>query len=842
MKIRILVVISLLVLPIVSCTDRFDKNRFLAACQFSIEDNILSDADEYNEVYSDRWRTPEKDSLYKLFVRTHNYELNLKICHSYGKGYFLRSLGRGVDSLLDDNFFARAIKNSCDRDEIIKLVLINGWDKPYSLQKIIGEECLKEKYYVNDSLKYIALNYAIDGNCCSEDFNIEVVRDYCKEKMRVATSVFGCDSYEAYNALFECSQFTQIGEEEEFAFVDSLFRYHKTHDKQYSLGLIENLYHDPLYMRYISSMIEWNFDYAYEILNFLTDEILNNEEDNKFFYDQYVGTDILLMYENARIRYILGDSSYQRWIEAAAQKSITYLSPTGGYTRLADYLEPDHDFLDSVVDLMEIAYNTPIDKDAYDIALFIKGTSALIAPDMIRMMKSRKNYDLINYVDSLRQNYRGFPFTGKDVWNSIGDDKTPYSKWSKRESYYEKELDAFLSLVEPNEVWKSSLMKFEDVLKALEPNESAVEIIKTFPLPAGDDVYYAIIANYGNPVPVRKKICDGPVLEQLIHDGHFYDNTSSSFYDNVIEPLLADVTGSTVYLSPVGLLSIVNMPYVSNGHGMRVSDKWDIRTCISTKSVCDNREKSSFKSIALFGGLEYEIGNRDSHFSKDKKVLRDVERAGFGYLPASLDEVEAIDSMANSHNISTLLFTGGNGTESEFRSLSGKDVAIIHLATHGFYYNTQEVESGGYINVIGKGLKALNRCGLILADSRDAWLNGIDRYDNDNGVMLGSEIANLDLLNTELVVLSACNTGLGDISNEGISGLQQAFKRAGVQKLLLSLKPVSDDATKLFMIEFYKHLFEENSIQQSFDAAVEKLKLHPVYSDPDYWTSYILLT
>ena len=87
-------------------------------------------------------------------------------------------MGRGLDSLLADNFFARAISTSVDRDEIIKLVLIYGWDKPYYVQKAIGEECLKEQYYVNDSLKYIALNYAIDGQYNQDIYNLDIIRDY----------------------------------------------------------------------------------------------------------------------------------------------------------------------------------------------------------------------------------------------------------------------------------------------------------------------------------------------------------------------------------------------------------------------------------------------------------------------------------------------------------------------------------------------------------------------------------------------------------------------------------------------------------------------------------------
>lgn len=753
----------------------------------------------------------------------------------------MRWMGRGTDSLLADNFFARAISNTVDRNEIIKLVLIYGWDKPYSVQKAIGEECLKELYYVNDSLKYIALNYAIDGNYNQGEYDMDIIRDYSRERMRVAAVVFGEDSPEAYNALFECAQLTQFENGKDIDVADSLFHFHMTHEKQYRQGRISDLYSDPLYRRYISSLASGDVIHASEILGYLTKEVVYNQDNDKTLYESFAESEILLMYENARLLYLLDDPSFQVWIDDAVRKSISFLSPNGGYVDLKDYLKPDHGFLRPLVDLMGVAYNTPSPEDAYNTALFIKGTSALIAPDLIRMLKSYGHEGLISYVDSLRQNYSGYPFAGMGLAEYFEDPVV--AAWLKRESFYEQELESFISGINPSVVWKHCLLKYDDVYRALSPGESAVEIVKTYPLSGGDEVYSALIINYGNPKPIRKELCGSQTLVQLFQTGHIYDNKPTPFYEQIISPLLSAVTGNTIYLSSTGLFSLINIASISNGQGVRVSDERNIINCISTKVICDERMSNAhvFPSIALFGGMEYEKGNHTSHFSRGNHLDRDIERDGFGFLPATLEEVEAIDSIANSHNIKSYLYTGTNGTEAEFRSFSGKAVSIIHLATHGFYYNTAETVSRGYINLLGNEENALNRCGLILADSQSTWKNGIDLYDNNNGILLGSEIANLDLLNTDLVVLAACNTGLGDISNEGISGLQQAFKRAGVHALLLSLKPISDDATKLFMIEFYNHLFSGEDIRKSYEAAINRLKLCPKFCDPDYWSSYIIL-
>ena len=226
--------------------------------------------------------------------------------------------------------------------------------------------------------------------------------------------------------------------------------------------------------------------------------------------------------------------------------------------------------------------------------------------------------------------------------------------------------------------------------------------------------------------------------------------------------------------------------------------------------------------------------------SRTVRVLRDVEREGFGYLKATLSEVLVINSLAEAKGIRSSYYTGEAGTEKAFRALTGKDVSIIHLATHGFYYNSERATQGDFVLKSDSGM-ALNRCGIVFSDCMEAWKNGIDPYDDNNGIMLGSEIASMDLTGTDLVVLSACNTGIGDITNEGISGLQQAFKKAGVKSLLMSLKPIDDEATEVFMTEFYKHLFNGRSKKESFDRAVKRLKSIAKYSKPGYWASYILL-
>ena len=135
----------------------------------------------------------------------------------------------------------------------------------------------------------------------------------------------------------------------------------------------------------------------------------------------------------------------------------------------------------------------------------------------------------------------------------------------------------------------------------------------------------------------------------------------------------------------------------------------------------------------------------------------------------------------------------------------------------------------------------LNRCGLMMTGGQKAWLGEEIPSEIEDGILLGSEIARMDLSSVDLVVLSACNTGLGDITNEGVSGLQKAFKQAGVKSIVMTLSKVDDNATIKLMSIFYDNLFAGLNKREAFNKAIEAMKKDPEYSDPYYWAPFVFL-
>ena len=111
----------------------------------------------------------------------------------------------------------------------------------------------------------------------------------------------------------------------------------------------------------------------------------------------------------------------------------------------------------------------------------------------------------------------------------------------------------------------------------------------------------------------------------------------------------------------------------------------------------------------------------------------------------------------------------------------------------------------------------------------------------ENGILTAREIASMNLCDLQLVVLSACQTGLGQLRDDGVFGLQRGFKKAGARTLLMSLWSVDDIATQTMMTAFYEELANGSSRRKAFHKAQNRMRADSRFSDPIYWASFIML-
>jgi CHAT domain-containing protein len=221
-------------------------------------------------------------------------------------------------------------------------------------------------------------------------------------------------------------------------------------------------------------------------------------------------------------------------------------------------------------------------------------------------------------------------------------------------------------------------------------------------------------------------------------------------------------------------------------------------------------------------------------------------RYGVKYLPGTLKEVQDISKRFDS---SPRVITDINGTEESFKSLVGTPIDIIHLATHGFFWSEEDAQKRKYvtflntadINMQSEEDKALTRSGLLFSGANIGLRGETLPDDVEDGVLTALELSNLNLGHVDMVVMSACESGLGETSEEGVFGLQRGFKLAGANTLLMSLWKVDDTATRLLMSEFYRNYLSGKSKQESLRLAQQWLREIPKYSSPEYWAAFILL-
>ena len=189
--------------------------------------------------------------------------------------------------------------------------------------------------------------------------------------------------------------------------------------------------------------------------------------------------------------------------------------------------------------------------------------------------------------------------------------------------------------------------------------------------------------------------------------------------------------------------------------------------------------------------------------------------------------------------------SGAVATEEEFKALDGRSPQVLHLATHGFFLPTTDTKRKNN-NDPNPGNNAFTvqqnpmfRSGLVLTGGNHAWKGDPAVPGREDGILTAYEIAQMDLSSTDLVVLSACETALGDLQgNEGVIGLQRAFKMAGVKQMIMSLWRVPDKETMELMTMFYRNWLGGQSTREALRSA--QLKMKEKYP-PYYWAAFVVV-
>ena len=442
-------------------------------------------------------------------------------------------------------------------------------------------------------------------------------------------------------------------------------------------------------------------------------------------------------------------------------------------------------------------------------------------------------------------------------------------------------------------------MAWQDVQKQLTSNEAAIEFVhfRLYDKEWTDTtIYAAMVLRPGMESPVWIPLCDQNELHSVLSTNSenteaqtqtIYSYRGNELYQLIwgkIEKELPDV--KTIYYSPSGLfhkIAINALP--TDNESVLLLDKYDLHLVSSTREI--KRIKKNITSITIqdtttvYGGLLYDslqaeqlaeakleqsvYAKPEQESSSDHKERIDKFRkpsnqrqlpkvdlreafSKWPYLNGSKIETEKIVKLLDNKQIPYKTYFGIMGNEESFKNLSGTKADVIHLSTHGFFLSDVERKDAEDVILQLGGNKAkpyensLLRSGLIMTGANEHWLNkeSIVEDDKEDGVLTADEISHLNLIKTKLVVLSACETGLGDVKNsEGVFGLQRAFKLAGVESLIMSLWQVPDEQTSELMSTFYDEWLGGKSRHESFKIAQQKVRQK--YLLPYYWAAFVMM-
>ena len=295
---------------------------------------------------------------------------------------------------------------------------------------------------------------------------------------------------------------------------------------------------------------------------------------------------------------------------------------------------------------------------------------------------------------------------------------------------------------------------------------------------------------------------------------------------------------------PIGLLS--------DSTGKLLLEKYQLHYVNSTRDLLSAQATATSKSAVLLGNPKFDLvasaQNAATSPAQSPASQRGVDIWGgpLPPLPGTEEEVTTIDKLLRQSGWQTTLYTGDRALKTSIQRVQAP--RIVHIATHGFFLEDQPApdKSGRIVRLQGATDDPMLHSGLLFAGA-DRARSGTAPAGSDNGVLTAYEASQLNLEGTELVVLSACETGLGGQSNsEGVFGLRRALQEAGASAVMMSLWSVPDKETQELMALFYKYwlggLEKPEALRKAQLEEREVVRKRYGQDLPYYWGAFVMVS
>ncbi|WP_227609756.1 CHAT domain-containing tetratricopeptide repeat protein [Hymenobacter translucens] len=418
----------------------------------------------------------------------------------------------------------------------------------------------------------------------------------------------------------------------------------------------------------------------------------------------------------------------------------------------------------------------------------------------------------------------------------------------------------------------------QQVQRTLKPGEAAIEMVRYrwFRNTFTDTIYYsAYVLTPRSKTPQLVVLrnaneLEGRYLPAYRHLTHSATGTRGAIDANAATANLADPKvlyqafwqpisralppgTKRVYLSADGVYQQINLNTLQNpATGKFLLEELDVRLVGSTRELARKPATGSHpvNEGVLVGNPAYRLSTamepmaRASASPRGSYNYREsfLKAGEIPPLPGTADEIEELDRLFAAANVPRRRYTQAAATEEAIRDLHRP--RVLHIATHGFFVpesRTVSAQNGKKLTEAqtSAAIDPMLRSGLLLAgvtNFRDAKVKPA----TEDGILTAYEASLLDMQDTELVVLSACETGLGEVLNgEGVYGLQRGFTVAGAKSIMMSLWRVDDLVTKQLMAAFYKNWLSGQTKRAALKAA--QLQIKAQHPEPYYWGAFVLV-
>ena len=499
---------------------------------------------------------------------------------------------------------------------------------------------------------------------------------------------------------------------------------------------------------------------------------------------------------------------------------------------------------------------------------------------MLETKISSENY--FREVDELREE---LAYRRRLLAKMESDGSTEKDKLEKL-NHESDSLDKLLTMSWPEyaQQKKNLSITWEQVQHNLEKGEAAIEFVRF--KNEDDSLYYynALIIRKEDKNPQLVKLCKEKDLQKIQPKLGY-----SAYYPLVWQPLENVLSGiKTIYYAPSG--ELYNVPFqaiyapkekgdqlvvaktdkrgvviqletsTSEQDAQYLMDRYTMHQLTSTRylamGIKQKAKESIGNTIAMVGGVNYDyLPGSNNALKKNKKVKnanlsRNSASDRLIFLEGTKTEVVQINQQVTEATWQTKLIGNNNATEETITKLEGKEAkGILHLATHGYAFPEYDfkdtsINKNSLRYSYRYSTNPMVRSGLILTGGNWAWM-GSDTLSKlgaeQNGILTALEVSQLNLKKTKLVVLSACETGLGKIEGlEGTFGLKRGFKLAGVEQIIVSLWSVPDKETMELMTLFYSDLTKTLNPIISFEKAQKEMRdKYP--TEPEKWAGFVLV-